>query len=270
MRRTYVIGDLQGCFDPLQQLLNKIQFSPNQDTLWFTGDLINRGQQSLETLQFVKNLSSSITVLGNHDLHFLAVYYGHTALKPNDTFHDLLSSPDVDSLVNWLLQQPLIHYDQTINATLVHAGIPPQWTHTEALSYANEVEMALQDPNQRHDFFRNLYGDKPSRWKEKLHGIKRLRYITNALTRIRYVTKRGRLALRYKGRIEDTPKRLYPWFLHPDRQTQHDLILFGHWAALEGITDHPNALAIDTGCCWGNCLTALCLETGERICVDCQ
>jgi bis(5'-nucleosyl)-tetraphosphatase (symmetrical) len=268
---TYVIGDVQGCFTSLTQLLQKIHFSTEVDQLWFTGDLINRGPQSLETLRFVKSLGdNAITVLGNHDLHLLAVACGHAKMRKKDNFTDILNADDGNELCQWLLQQPLLHHDQQHNITLVHAGFPPQWDLATAQQCAHEVTDVLRDPTKRHAFFTHMYGRWPNRWKPSLKGKRRLRFITNALTRIRFVTKRGRLKLRFKGTIADAPKRFIPWFAHPDRQTQHNTIIFGHWAALAGKTEHANAIATDTGCCWGGSLTAYCIETGERVCIDCH
>lgn len=268
---TYVIGDVQGCFAQLEQLLNKINFSATGDTVWFSGDLINRGSQSLEVLRFVKGLAdSAISVLGNHDLHFLAVRYGHNKIRRSDTFQDVLRATDCDELCEWLLTRPLLHYDKQHKVTLVHAGLAPQWDLATARRGAQEVENALQHPTLRHIFLSHLYGDHPNRWKPTLSDWRRLRFITNCLTRVRFVTKKGRLNFKYKGAIANAPRKLIPWFEHPERQTQADHILFGHWAALMGKANHANVTALDTGCCWGGKLSALCLETQETTFVDCD
>ncbi len=270
---TYVIGDVQGCFVQLNQLLEKINFSSQHDTLWFAGDLINRGNQSLEVLRFIKGLGKrAVCVLGNHDLHFLGVRYGHTKIRKTDTFQDILRATDCDSLCEWLLTRPLLHHDKQQHATLVHAGLAPQWDLITAKACAEEVAHVLQHPTLRHPFLSHMYGNRPNHWKPTLNRWRRLRFITNCLTRIRYVTVKGRLNFKYKGTINNVPKKLIPWFNHPQRQTQDEFILFGHWAALMGQTHYPdvNVIALDTGCCWGGALTAFCLETKRSVSVPCD
>lgn len=266
----YCIGDVQGCFTELNALLAKINFHPKQDTLWFTGDLINRGPQSLEVLRFVKSLGkNAVTVLGNHDLHLLAIVYGNAKTKPQDTLDDILNASDRDELCHWLLQQPLIHHDANLNYSLVHAGLPPQWNLQTALRCAQEVETVLRS-KQAAEFFANMYSNEPNCWNENLTGWDRVRLITNYLTRLRFCDANGTLELTHKGEAHTPPANYLPWFKQPHRQNQDLRILFGHWAALGGHTDEPNAIALDTGCVWGNCLSAIRLEDGQRFSVSCQ
>jgi bis(5'-nucleosyl)-tetraphosphatase (symmetrical) len=265
---TYAIGDVQGCFEPLQRLLETIHFNEHNDRLWFTGDLINRGPNSLSVLRFVKQLKKTpIVVLGNHDFHLLAVYFHRLNLKKHDTIQDILAAPDVDELCHWLLQRPLLHVDDLLQFMMVHAGLPPQWTKAQAKIHAQEVEQVLQS-QQAAEFLAHLYGNEPSLWDETLTGWERLRFIVNCFTRMRYCDEVGRLNLENKSA---TPKDSndIPWFAHPNRATQHDRIIFGHWAALEGKANTPNVFALDTGCVWGRCLTALRLEDGHQFHVAC-
>lgn len=262
---TYAIGDLQGCYDELQLLLEKIQFDPTQDTLWFTGDLVNRGPKSLECLRFVKNLGArAITVLGNHDLHLLAVAAGVRQQAEGDTLTEILEAPDCDELLTWLRQQPLLHYDPQLGFILVHAGIAPQWNLGTAQKLAREVEMQLQ--SIASDLLAQLYGNQPACWNDVLIGTERWRCIINYFTRMRFCTQAGCLDLSYKGTLNDAPSDLIPWFNVPQRQVQQP-ILFGHWAALESGKTPPNVFALDSGCVWGNSLTALRLEDLQKFSV---
>lgn len=256
---TYAIGDLQGCFEPLQRLLDKIDFNPKQDTLWLAGDLINRGPQSLECLRFVKDLGdSAVSVLGNHDLHLLAVYYTFKPTKKNDTLDEVLNAEDGEELLFWLRQQPLIHYDAARNWCMTHAGIPPMWSIEKAVSLASEVQEALLVDHL--ELFRQMYGNQPDIWDDELEGYDRLRIIINYLTRMRFIDHQGRLNLAAKEGLDSAPDSFLPWFKHPERQAQDTQLLFGHWAALEGITNTDKVWALDTGCVWGGRLTALRLE----------
>lgn len=263
---TYAIGDIQGCFEPLQRLLAKIQYDPNQDTLWFTGDMVNRGPASLHTLRFIKQLDNKQIVLGNHDLHLLAVAHGAHAGWPEDTFTDILTAPDRDELLSWLKQQPLLHYDEKLGYLMVHAGLASSWDLVTAQKLACEVETILKSPSAI-EFFRSMYGDFPNQWNNNLIGWDRLRCITNYFTRARFCHPDGSLALEKKGKIAEN---LLPWFQLPNRTTADLNILFGHWAALGGVTHTPRVFALDTGCIWGYCLTAMRLEDGERVSVSCQ
>ena len=265
----YAIGDVQGCFSVFIQLLEKIQFDPNKDTLWLTGDLVNRGPQSLDTLRFIKSLGNSHhIVLGNHDLHLLAVARGAHPGSPDDTLTDILTAPDRDELITWLLHLPLLYHDKQLNYTMVHAGLAPSWTLESAITLANEVEMVLQS-DRTNDFFHHMYGNQPDLWQPELEGFDRLRCITNYLTRARLCHPNGRLALKHTGPVESAKKHLIPWFNVPERASANLNIIFGHWAALGGVTNTPHTYALDTGCVWGFSLTAMRLEDGERFSVAC-
>ncbi|SIS47442.1 symmetrical bis(5'-nucleosyl)-tetraphosphatase [Neptunomonas antarctica] len=258
---TYAIGDIQGCFDELQNLLERINFNQT-DTLWLCGDLVNRGPKSLQTLRFLKQLSEqsqAVTVLGNHDLHLLAVHFNPTRKKNNDTLDSILAAPDRDELMDWLRHQPLLHTDSTLGFTMVHAGIPPDWSIPTAQGLAHEVESILRSTSAPV-FFENMYGNKPKKWNSELQGWERLRVITNYLTRMRFCTTQGELEFASKGGLETQPKGFLPWYQHPHRKTDDQKIIFGHWAALEGRTDTDNTYALDTGCVWGSTLTALRLD----------
>jgi len=258
----YAIGDIQGCYTELQNLLDHIKFSPEIDTLWFAGDLINRGPQSLETLRFIKSLgSSAITVLGNHDLHALAVRAGLKKDKHN-TLSSLIKAPDADELFYWLRQQALIHHDTSTNFTMVHAGIPAHWNLKQAISCGNELHEILSGDNFL-EFLEHMYGDKPDIWQDDLKGWDRIRYICNAFTRMRYCYPNGRLNLIEKQSPEDTRNKgineLTPWFEMLNRKTQSEKIIFGHWSTL-GLRLDNGIHALDTGCLWGNRLTALKID----------
>lgn len=263
---TYAIGDVQGCFNELQALLAQIHFDPAYDRLWFTGDLINRGLQSLQVLRFVKNLPETVVILGNHDLHLLALADGNP--YQNHTLQAVLGAPDCDELVHWLRHQPLLHYDPNLNYAMVHAGLPPQWTFAQAQQHAQEVTTLLKSERWR-ELMVNMYSNSPVQWQDTLEGWSRLRYIINAFTRMRFCDTNGRLELIYKGQIGGQPESYLPWFKIPGRRTQTLPIVFGHWAALRGETDEPNIYALDTGCIWGNCLTAMRLEDRKRFSVPC-
>jgi len=265
---TYAIGDIQGCFESLQCLLEKIQFNPQQDKLWLVGDLINRGPDSLATLRFIYSLRDSIEfVLGNHDLHFLAVAHGLRKQNSGDTLNELLAAPDKQLLIDWLMQGKLIHTDEHLGFTMVHAGIPPQWSLHEAQAHAREVEAFLQS-RYSGDLLANMYGNLPNRWKNKLIGVERLRLITNYFTRMRFCTADGELELDSKDSLANSPQGYAPWFAHSERKTRDNNIVFGHWAALEGRANTPNIFALDTGCVWGGTLTALRLE--DKITFNCS
>jgi bis(5'-nucleosyl)-tetraphosphatase (symmetrical) len=261
----YAIGDVQGCFAELQCLLEKLHFDPAADRLWFTGDLVNRGPQSLETLRFVRSLgNAAVTVLGNHDLHLLAVAHGVSRTKHRDTFGDVLGAPDRDELLDWLRRRPLLHREGGFY--LIHAGLPPQWSAEEAERHAAEVEAVLVGENYP-EFFRHMYGDQPDLWSDSLTGWDRLRFVTNCLTRLRYCGRDGRVDLKQKGAPGSQPPSLMPWFAVPERRSQGANILFGHWSTL-GFHAEQGVFCLDTGCLWGGELTALRLDgAGQRISV---
>lgn len=266
---TYAVGDIQGCFEKLQELLDRVQFDEN-DTLWCAGDLINRGPDDLKTLRFLKNLGSRVvTVLGNHDLHLLACAYGARDIGKKDTFAEVLFAPDRDELIDWLRQQPLLHHDDTLNYSMVHAGIPPIWNLNEALDFAKEVETVLRS-NDPRDYFKNMYGNEPTQWNNSLEGGTRLRTITNYFTRMRFCNPEGKLELRTKSEPSAPPSGYLPWYVYPKHRCASKRILFGHWAAMMGESGKPQFIGLDTGCIWGGQLTLMKLEDGERYCVDCS
>ena len=259
---VYAIGDLQGCYDALQRLLDRLSFDPAHDKLWLTGDLVNRGPQSLESLRFVRSLGeSAVTVLGNHDLHLLAVAEHTDKKKRQDTLDAILNATDRDQLLDWLRSQPLIHHDDSLSFTMVHAGLPPQWDLALARACAEEVQAVLRGPDY-HLFFEHMYGNEPSRWSDKLTGWERLRFIVNSFTRMRYCDAKGRLDLRAKGSPGSQHKKLMPWFQVPGRLNAQLRIVFGHWSTL-GKSNVPGVFSIDSGCVWGGALTALRLDAEE-------
>lgn len=266
---TYAIGDIQGCFAELQALLAQIQFNPHNDTLWFTGDLVNRGPQSLEVLRFVKNLGDKhITVLGNHDLSLLARAYGVRETHQGDTLDAVLSAQDKEALMDWLRQRPLLHHDKQSGYVMTHAGLAPHWHLKQAKGLAQEVENVLRSDSLIY-LLKNMYGNQPDHWDEQLSGIERWRCIINYLTRMRFCHADGRLDLSYKGEIAGKPDHLIPWFDVPNRANAGEKIIFGHWAALGGKTNVPYIYALDTGCVWGNQLTAMRLEDEKRFTIPC-
>lgn len=241
-------------------MLSIINYNGDLDQLWFVGDLVNRGPKSLETLRLIKNLPNTKIVLGNHDLHLLCLYYNvvdfHTKyLEP------ILNAPDAPELIEWLRRQKLVYCDPNFNAVLVHAGVYPKWTLEETLGYAHEFEDALSGPNYL-EFLRHLYGNQPDIWQDDLRGWDRLRFITNAFTRMRFCSLDGQLEFASADKADSAPNNFLPWFKIPWRKNKDIKILFGHWAALNGVTNEPNVFALDTGCVWGNSLTAMRLEDG--------
>jgi len=256
----YAIGDIQGCDAELGALLNTVKFSADRDQLWFVGDLVNRGPASLQTLRRIRALGPAATaVLGNHDLHLLAVALGGARVRSDDTLDAILEAPDRDQLLEWLLHRPLLHEDPSLNLCLLHAGLAPQWDLATVRSCAREFEQALRRNPAR--VLEQLYGDEPNRWDATLTGAGRLRFIVNCFTRLRYVDAAGRLALRAKG----APKKarslaLIPWFEAPDAAWLGPRVVFGHWSTL-GWLRTPRVISLDTGCVWGGSLTALRLDT---------
>ena len=255
---VYAIGDVQGCFDALRALLDKLKFDPNQDSLWFAGDLVNRGPQSLDVLRFVSALPGVVVVLGNHDLHCLAVASGQAPLKKNDTFSALFAAPDRDLLLDWLRQRPLLHHDPLLSTTLVHAGLLPGWDLADARRLAREAEHAIQR-SETSLLFTHMYGDTPDHWQEHLEGWGRLRVIINTFTRLRYCRPDGHMDLRPKMAPGCQPADLLPWFQVPHRRSESSRIVFGHWSTL-GIWNQNNVIGLDSGCLWGGKLTAVRLD----------
>lgn len=267
----YAIGDIQGCYDSLQHLLENVQFDDRRDRLWCVGDLVNRGPHSLKVLRFIKSLPIKPRItLGNHDLHLLGLLF-HTKTKPRDedTFHDILNAPDREELADWLRQQHLMYWDKTLNVVMSHAGIPPIWHLSEAQQYATELENVLHS-DQIHVFLSDMYGNKPDRWSKNLTGVNRWRLICNYFTRMRYCYSDGRLALSYKKDLQHAPDNFYPWYAVPKRPNIEASIVFGHWAALNGVCPDKKIYALDTGCVWGRHLTALRLQDMQRRSVPAQ
>jgi len=267
---TYAIGDVQGCYDPLRRLLDKIKFDPNEDQLWFAGDLINRGPQSLQTLRFIVSLGTSAhSVLGNHECHFLASARGHKKPHRTDTFDDILEAHDAEQLIDWVRSRPFLHQDTVLGYTMIHAGLPPQWSLNEAKRYANELETVFKG-NLFDDFLAHMYGNKPDQWQAALSGHPRLRFIINCFTRLRFCDAQGRLDFNEKSAPPESPPHLMPWFEVPNRQTAHDKLIFGHWSTL-GLNFKNNTICLDTGCLWGGQLSAIKLdETEQVISLDCN
>lgn len=260
---TYAIGDIQGCYRELQRLLEKLDFDPRRDYLWLAGDLVNRGPESLEVLRFVKALGDhAITVLGNHDLHLLALNFDkHHHFRSNASLQPILDAPDRAELIEWLRHRPLQHFDPALGVTMVHAGLPPQWDQETAVRCAREVEKVLQGPRYL-DFLEHMYGNKPDRWSEDLSGWDRLRFIVNCFTRLRYCTADGTLDFRQKGKPRGEETHYFPWFEVPGRRSAGMKIVFGHWSTL-GLYMGNGVCGIDTGCLWGGTLSALRLDDGS-------
>ena len=259
---VYAIGDIQGCYAPLCRLLEKLHFDASCDQLWLTGDLVNRGPQSAAVLRLVRELQgAAVTVLGNHDLTLLAVAEGFVNARRKDTFHDILNAPDVADQLDWMRQRPLLHHAAELGFTMVHAGLAPQWDLAQAQACAAELEATLRGPAYR-EFLAQMFGQQPLRWNDKLTGIKRLRCIVNICTRMRFCTKDGRLNFEIKGPPGSQPSGLIPWFRVPGRRNADLKIVFGHWAAL-GYYREPGIYALDSGCVWGNRLTALRLDAAD-------
>lgn len=266
----YAIGDVQGCYDELRALLQRIRFSTDRDELWFVGDLVNRGPKSLDVLRFVRSLAdNAVVVLGNHDLHLLAVAWGEERkLKRGDTLTDILAAPDREPLLEWVASRKLAHFDTRRGDLLVHAGLVPQWTAARAAALAKEVERALRsDPLA---LLADMYGNKPDQWDDALRGNERLRFIINVFTRLRFCTPEGRVDLKHKGPPEGAEPPLAPWFTFGDASTRGARVISGHWSTL-GFHRAHGVVALDTGCVWGDRLTAYDLDAeSEPICEPCR
>lgn len=266
----YAVGDVQGCWRELDALIKKINLQ-NSDELWLAGDLINRGPDSLQVLRQVRQMGDQCrVVLGNHDLHFLAIVFGGKSPNAKDTFNELLAAEDVEELAHWLRGQKLLH--RGYGHVMAHAGIPPQWSVEQAQVFAREVETVIgqndveaeQAEISYRDFFSAMYGNRPALWDDSLNGMDRLRAIVNYLTRMRLLEPSGALDFAHKGSVEEMPAGLLPWFAesHPRRSTHK--VLFGHWASLNGETNVADCIALDTGVVWGRQLTAYCLDNGKK------
>jgi len=257
---VYIIGDLQGCYKKLKKLLNQIEFDEQKDVLWFAGDLVNRGPDSLRALRYVKSLGDHAqVVLGNHDLHLLAVYYQKTGLKSGDTLSQVVKAADGDELMHWLRTRPLVHHDIDLNFSMVHAGLYPGWKLSQALALSKEVETMLAS-NNFQQFFDNMYGNKPARWSKKLEGMDRLRFITNVFTRMRYLHPDLTLDLSAKGApFKASNNDVIPWFEFRHSAIKFNRVAFGHWSTLP-TGQYGNCFALDSGCVWGGQLTALRID----------
>lgn len=261
---TYVVGDLQGCFSPLMRLMDQLKFDPAFDRVWFAGDLVSRGPQSLQTLRYAKSLGqSSISVLGNHDISLIAAAHG--VITPHKSLTPLFNAPDFAELLDWVSHRPLLHVDEALNAVMVHAGIPPAWDLETAQNCARDAEIQLQkdDPSQ---WLTAIYNDKPTEWNPQAKAIERQCYTVNALTRMRYCDAQGRLELKQKQSPETvgaSHPELIPWFRHPMRKKITRAIYFGHWSTL-GYHHYNNITALDTGCVWGGKITAIRIDSDKK------
>ncbi len=269
---TYVIGDVHGCYQSLQKLLKKINFDPNNDLLWFVGDIINRGPESLKTLEFVISLGDSAKmILGNHEFHLLSAYAGLQKFKDKtDTLIPILNHPNVKEMIDWLRHKPLIVQDKSTNSIMVHAGIPPQWSIKKALKKAKKVERVLQDDNWQQYIKEHCFGNVPNYWSKNLSSWEKIRYTINACARMRYCDANGVLDFELKMHPDQNPHKdtLQPWFSWQNRKSYDTEIYFGHWSTI-GVLDAYNVHAIDTGCLWDGMLSAYNIENKQRITVNC-
>jgi bis(5'-nucleosyl)-tetraphosphatase (symmetrical) len=261
---TYAIGDVQGCYSELQNLLNEINFDERRDELWFTGDLVNKGPKSLQTLRFVKALGVNAKItLGNHDLHLLAVAKNIQSLLKKDTIQEILAADDVKELIDWLKSRPLLITDDNLNFTMVHAGLPPQWSLENAKEFAKECELILQS-EKINKLLAEMYGDTPNIWVNSLQDYAKQRFIINCFTRIRFCNSDGMLDFDTKVAPGKQNTSLIPWYSLPNRKTKDNKIIFGHWSTVhignEKNFKQYNVYPIDTGCLWGGRLTAMRLE----------
>lgn len=255
---TYAVGDIQGCYSELQDLLGLIGFNPDRDKLWLVGDLVNRGPESLEVLRFVKSLgSSAIAVLGNHDLHLILRAEGLGRESKDDTIAPILKAEDRDELMAWLRSLPLFHVEG--DYAMVHAGLLPQWSVAQATELAAEASAALSKKKKYIDFLQHMWGSKPDHWQNDLGSWDRLRVVVNAMTRMRFCSLSGAMEFHAKGQPEDAPNGYLPWFAIPERASRDHTIICGHWSAL-GLHIDDGVCALDTGCLWGGRLTAMRLE----------
>lgn len=264
---TYVIGDIQGCHGAFLELLDYLAFDPARDRIWITGDLVNRGEDSLAVLRWgMQHDHCVVAVLGNHDLHLLAVAEGYVPPHRRDTLDMILGAPDRDQLLAWLRHRPMLHREGPW--MMVHAGLPPEWSADQARLHAGELEAALRGPDWRH-FLKHMYGNEPRRWNPNLTGQDRLRYIANVLTRCRFLYPDGSLEFQHKLGLDTAPPELTPWFDFPGRRAREARILFGHWSTL-GLVLREDVIALDSGCLWGGALTAFRLEDQQCFQVRCQ
>ena len=270
---TYAIGDVQGCYSELRSLLRECGFDSRRDRLWFVGDLVNRGPCSLEVLRFVADLGDRAhVVLGNHDLHLVASAHGVRRLRDKDTFHDVLDAADGEALVDWLRDRPIVHHDPERAFVMAHAGIAPAWTIDDAIRLGREISEALRGAEHSR-LLSGMYGNKPDRWRDSLTGLDRLRFVTNAFTRMRYCHADGRLDFSETRPPGAQDQSLAPWYTLRDAGADGARIVFGHWATLQLLAALPRDLHVrhvDTGCVWGGSLTALRLEDDREFSVGCK
>jgi bis(5'-nucleosyl)-tetraphosphatase (symmetrical) len=261
----YAIGDLQGCYDPFRRLLDRIDFDPDTDRLWLTGDIVNRGPRSRKTLRYVKSLGDAVVmVLGNHDLHLIALANGIQVSGAHyDSLRKILRKPDRDELIDWLRSQRLAYFDEGLKTLMVHAGLPPEWSVDDAVQRAAEVEAILQSDGYP-DFLEDMYGDKPRKWKEEHEGNKRMRYIVNALTRMRMIDEKNRIDFSHTGSPDKAAANLTPWYDAANARWRGTRIVFGHWSAL-GLKLDDELIGLDTGCVWGGRRTAVCLNRKPKV-----
>ncbi|QYK02161.1 symmetrical bis(5'-nucleosyl)-tetraphosphatase [Shewanella psychrotolerans] len=264
---TYFIGDIQGCYDELQAILSQVDFNPSKDELWIVGDMVARGNKSLQTIRYIKSLEGSAKpVLGNHDLHLMALHGKLKRPKPSDQLTSLLNADDIGELVDWLRLQPLLRCHPSKAIVMTHAGIPPQWDIDTVITEANAVHQALINPNYLTYLIADMYTNDIARWTDSMPNKARLIYCINALTRMRYLNADGSLDFDCKLPPESNPDNtLKPWFQFPSMTSNTHTLVFGHWAALMGKVDHPSLQALDTGCCWGEHLTLWHLESNQKI-----
>lgn len=264
---TYAIGDIQGCYNELEQMLKLVEFDNKKDQLWLVGDLVNRGSGSLAVLRLIKSMGeAAITVLGNHDLHLLAVAAGVAELHHSDTLDEILAAPDRAELLHWLRHQRLLYVQD--DYVLLHAGLLPGWSVQQAQRLAQEAEQALRGADYV-TFLEKMYGNTPDQWDDTLTGYKRLRVITNSLTRMRICTAQGVMQFKFKGEVGDVPESYLPWFDIPQRASADSTVVFGHWSAL-GLIVRPKVIALDTGCLWGGNLTAIRLQDRKLFQIKCS
>ena len=262
MARRFAVGDIQGCLTPLQQLLDEVKFDPTKDQLWCVGDLVNRGPDSLGTLEFLYDIRHSVkAVLGNHDLHLLAVAYGQKSVKKDSDLLEIAASENSDKLLKWLRKLPLLHWDKELNLAMCHAGIPPMWNLKKAKSLSDEVQSILRSDQHIH-FYAAMYGNQPDTWSDDLSGMERIRVIVNYFTRMRFLGPNGELEFDNKTGLDSELGEFKPWFQYPN-QLKKNHLLFGHWAALNGLFDHKKVTGLDTGCVWGGPLTLMNLDSHE-------
>ena len=260
---TYAVGDVQGCFYSFQKLLKKINFNSTADQLWLVGDIINRGQGSLEMLDWCyKNQDNLTIVFGNHDLHFLSVAFNQKKMSSTDTLQPILASRNLNKYIDWMLSWPLIHKDK--NFLMVHAGLMPDWSLDDALDLEKDVMVSLRkDPN---DFFKNMYGNKPDKWSSAYKTKDKQRLAINAMTRLRCLNSDNAIDFTYKSDLNNIPDSLTPWFDIKAKKTRGEFIISGHWSAI-GIQKHNYGITLDTGCVWGGELSAYCIESGSLVSV---